>query len=120
MDIEDEVDLAILYVGNRVIPSLLEDCIKKGIKGALIEASGFEEVGKEGLELRDKIVEITENFSKIRIVGPNCMGLTKIDGDSNSEEKGGFFSGFGVFEKYKRGKINDTFIKITKTEKTIL
>jgi len=105
LDIEDEVDLAIFYVGNRVIPGLLEDCIKKGIKGALIEASGFEEVGKEGLELRDKIVEITDNFSKIRIVGPNCMGLTKIDGDSNSEEKGGFFSGFGVFEKYKRGNI---------------
>jgi len=105
LDIEEEVDLAIFYVGNRLIPGLLEDCIKKGIKGALIEASGFEEVGKEGLELRDKIVEITENFSKIRIVGPNCMGITKIDGDSDSEEKGGFFSGFGVFEKYKRGNI---------------
>ena len=105
LDIEDEVDLAIFYVGNRLIPGLLEECIQKGIKGALIEASGFEEVGKKGLELRDRIVEITENFSKIRIVGPNCMGLTKIDGDSNSENKGGFFSGFGVFEKYKRGNI---------------
>ena len=105
LDIEEQVDLAIFYVGNRLIPGLLEDCIEKGIKAALIEASGFEEVGKVGLELRDKIVEITENFSKIRIVGPNCMGLTKIDGDSDSEKKGGFFSGFGVFEKYKRGNI---------------
>jgi acetyltransferase len=33
------------------------------------------------------------------------MGLTKIDADSDSENKGGFFSGFGVFEKYKRGNI---------------
>ncbi|GAG37009.1 unnamed protein product, partial [marine sediment metagenome] len=40
-----------------------------------------------------------------RIVGPNCMGLTKIDGDSDSEIKGGFFSGFGVFDEYRRGNI---------------
>ena len=105
LDIEDEVDLAIFYVGNRLIPGLLEECIQKGIKGALIQASGFEEVGKEGLMLRDRIVEITDNFSKIRIVGPNCMGLTRIDEDSDSEDRGGFFSGFGVFEKYKRGNI---------------
>lgn len=105
LDIDEEVDLAIFYVPNRVIPEILKDCIKKNIKGALIETSGFEEVGKKGLELRDQILEITDNFSKIRIVGPNCMGLTKIDGDSDSGEKGGFFSGFGRFDKYRRGNI---------------
>ena len=105
LEIEDEVELAIFYVPNRIIPNLLEECIKKGIKGALIETSGFEEVGDIGLELRDQILDVTDNFSKIRIVGPNCMGLTKIDGDSGSEQKGGFFSGFGVFNRYKRGNI---------------
>ncbi len=105
LDIEEEVDLAIFYVPNKVIPGLLEECIQKGIKCALIEASGFEEVGDKGLALRDKILEITDNFKKIRIVGPNCMGLSRIDNDSNSDEKGGFFAGFGVFEKYKRGNI---------------
>ena len=105
LEVEEEVDLAIFYVANRIIPEILADCIKKGVKGALIETSGFEEVGEIGLELRDKILDITDNFSKIRVVGPNCMGLTKIDGDSESEEKGGFFSGFGVFDDYKRGNI---------------
>ncbi|MFX1574810.1 MAG: CoA-binding protein [Promethearchaeota archaeon] len=105
LDIQDEVDLAIFYTPNQIIPNLLKECIKKGIKGALIETAGFEEVGEIGLELRDQILDITDNFSKIRIVGPNCMGLTKIDGDSNGKQKGGFFSGFGVFHKYKRGNI---------------
>lgn len=105
LDIENEVDLAIFYVGNIVIPGILEECIEKGIKGALIEASGFEEVGDKGLELRDQILKITDNFKKIRIVGPNCMGISRIDKDSTSEEKGGFFSGFGVFNNYKRGNI---------------
>ena len=107
LEIDEEVDLAIFYVPNRIIPEILEDCIKKGIKGAIIEASGFEEVGEKGLELKEQILKITDNFSKIRIVGPNCMGLTRIDGDSDikSNEKGGFFTSFAVFYKYRRGNI---------------
>ena len=105
LDIEEDVDLAIFYIPNQGIPKLLDDCIKKGVKGAIIEASGFEEVGDKGLELRDQILQITNNFSKIRILGPNCMGISRIDGNSNSEEKGGFFSGFGTFQEFKRGNI---------------
>ena len=105
LDIEEEVDLAIFYVPNKVIPGILEECVEKGVKGALIEASGFEEWGDEGLKLRDQILKITDNFSKIRIVGPNCMGTSRIDVDSNSKEKGGFFNAFAPFIKYKRGNV---------------
>ncbi|GAH15584.1 unnamed protein product, partial [marine sediment metagenome] len=105
LDVENEVDIAIFYIPNRLIPDILKDCVKKGVKGAIIEASGFEEVGEKGLELKEKILEITNNFTKLRIVGPNCMGLSTIDGDSDTEEKEGFFSGFGVFSTYKRGNI---------------
>ncbi|MFW9969709.1 MAG: CoA-binding protein, partial [Candidatus Odinarchaeota archaeon] len=107
LDIENNVDLAIFYVPNRKIPPILKECIQNGIKGAIIEASGFEEVGKEGLALRDQILKITDNFSRIRILGPNCMGLTRIDGDSNlkNDKNGGLFTSFGVFSKYKRGNI---------------
>ncbi|GAG79159.1 unnamed protein product [marine sediment metagenome] len=105
LDIEDDVEIAIFYLPNRLIPDILKDCVKKGVKGAIIEASGFEEVGEKGLELKKKIIEITQNFTKIRIVGPNCMGLSTFDGDSDSEEKEGFFSGFGVFSTFKKGNI---------------
>jgi len=107
LEIEEEVDLVVFYVPNRKIPDILEECIQKGIKGAIIEASGFEEVGEKGLELRDQILKITDNFSKIRIIGPNCMGITRIDGDSDLQgnEKGGFFTSFAVFYTYKRGNI---------------
>jgi acetyltransferase len=105
LDIKEDIDIAIFYVPNRFIPNLLEECIDKGVKGAIIEASGFEEVGNKGLELRKKLLEITDNFKKIRIVGPNCMGLSTFYGDSDSEEKEGFFSGFGVFSTFKRGNI---------------
>jgi len=107
LDIQEEIDLAIFYIPNQKIPAILEECVKKGIKGAIIEASGFEEVGDKGYELKDQILKITNNFSKIRILGPNCMGLTRIDESSNSKdnEKGGFFTSFAVFYKYKKGNI---------------
>jgi len=107
LDIEDDVDLAIFYVPNRAIPDVLEDCMKKSIKGAIIEASGFDEVGEKGIEISNRVRNITDNFSKIRVVGPNCMGLTRIDGNSDdeSDKRGGLFTSFGVFTKYKRGNI---------------
>jgi len=105
LDIEDDVEIAIFYLPNRLIPGILKDCVEKGVKGAIIEASGFEEVGEKGLVLKKEIIEITQNFTKIRIVGPNCMGLSTFDGDSDSEEKEGCFSGFCVFSTFKRGNI---------------
>ena len=45
LDIEEEVDLAIFYVNNRIVTDILKDCVKKGIKAAIIQSAGFEEVG---------------------------------------------------------------------------
>ncbi len=99
-DITDPIDVAILFVPNKVIPGVLEQCIKTGIRGAIIQAAGFEEIGTRGFELRDQIREITDNFRKIRIVGPNCTGLTTIETNSS-----GFFSPFIKQYGYSRGKI---------------
>lgn len=105
LDIEEPVDVAIFYIPNKAIPQILEECIQKGVKGAIIEASGFEEVGAHGIELKNEIIRITDNFSKIRVVGPNCMGLTRIDADSDSPDRSGYFTSFMIFTTFKRGNI---------------
>ncbi|MBN2154572.1 MAG: CoA-binding protein [Candidatus Lokiarchaeota archaeon] len=94
------VDTAIIFVPNTAIPEVLEQCIEKGIRGAIIQAAGFEEIGFNGLELKQKILKITNNFTKIRIVGPNCTGLTRVETD-----KTGFFSAFIRQFGYRRGNI---------------
>ncbi|MFX1280423.1 MAG: CoA-binding protein [Promethearchaeota archaeon] len=104
LDIEDEVDLAIFYVNNRIVTKILKDCVNKGVKAAIIQSAGFEEVGVEGLKLRDEIAAITENFSKLRIVGPNCMGISRFDGNYKDKE-GGFFTGQFTLTNYKRGNV---------------
>ena len=67
LDIDDDIDLAIFYTPSSVIPDILKECIKKNVKGALIETAGFEEVGEIGIKLRDKILKVTDNFSLFAI-----------------------------------------------------
>ena len=104
LDIEGEVDLAIFYVNNRIVTNTLKDCVKKGIKAVIIQSAGFEEVGVEGLKLRDEIAAITENFTKLHVIGPNCMGISRFDGDYD-DKKGGFFTGQFTLRNYKRGNV---------------
>ena len=54
LEIEEDIDLAIFYTPNNVIPDILKDCIKKKVKGALIETAGFEEVVKLDLNYETK------------------------------------------------------------------
>ncbi|MHA1727870.1 MAG: CoA-binding protein [Promethearchaeota archaeon] len=86
-EIEENVDLGVLAGPNKLIPNILKDCIKKGVLGVIIEAAGYEEVGDFGLV--NQIKEITENYTKIRILGPNCLGITSLNKDNE-----GFFSAF--------------------------
>lgn len=100
LDVSDPVDLAIIFVPNVHVVKIVEDCIKKGVKGAIIEAAGFGEVGLEGKKLREKLKEVTENFSKIRVIGPNCTGITAL-----TEDGVGFFSSFIPMSKTKAGSL---------------
>jgi len=68
------VDLAIIATPARVVPNVVEQCGKKGIKGILIISAGFKEIGKEGIELEKKLLEIKKKYN-LRIIGPNCVGF---------------------------------------------
>ena len=74
LDIDDRVDTAIIAVPACVVPSVLEDCGKKGVKCAVIISAGFREVGEEGARLEDDVLSIAKKYG-IRVVGPNCMGV---------------------------------------------
>ncbi len=99
-EVEGPVELAILYVPSSKAVQVLKDCIQKGIKGAIIEAAGFGEVGDEGKKLKQAIIELTENFTKLRILGPNCTGITFVERDGE-----GFFSSFIPMGKTKAGSL---------------
>src|SRR4030067_2417111 len=59
------------------MPQVLEECVTKGVRGAILESSGFAEVGPEGKALQDRCLAIARKGG-LRIWGPNCMGLIDI------------------------------------------
>jgi acyl-CoA synthetase (NDP forming) len=82
--IDGLVDLALIFIPAIQTPGVLSQCVAKGMKGAILENSGFAEVGPEGEALQDECINIARKGG-LRLWGPNSMGL--ID-----SEKGYVFS----------------------------
>ncbi len=81
-DIPDPVDLALITTPARTIPSILEDCGKKGVKGAVIIAGGFRELGPEGKALEQEMLEKAKEYG-IRLIGPNTSGMMNLKTNLN-------------------------------------
>ncbi|MFB0566800.1 MAG: acetate--CoA ligase alpha subunit [Candidatus Aminicenantaceae bacterium] len=77
-DIPDEVDLAVILVPSNIVPSIIEECNQKGIKGAIIISAGFKEIGGSGVELEKKVQKLIREYD-ISLVGPNCLGVINTD-----------------------------------------
>lgn len=71
---EHEVDLAIILVQARLVRDILQQCVDRGVKGALIFSAGFAELNEEGKQRQEGIKELAEKTG-LRICGPNCMGM---------------------------------------------
>ena len=69
--VPEPIDAAAIVVPARITPQVLEECGQKGIKGLIIIASGFSEIGNKALE--DQLVAIARRHD-MRILGPNIVG----------------------------------------------
>jgi acyl-CoA synthetase (NDP forming) len=73
--IPEPVDLVIIAIPAADVPPVLEDCIKADARNIHMFTAGFEETGeKEGIELAKQVREIISR-GRLRLIGPNCMGL---------------------------------------------
>ncbi len=77
LDVQEEIDLAVIVTKNDIVPSVLEECGKKGIKGAIVITAGFKEVNEEGAKLEKRLAEISKQYN-LRIIGPNCLGVMNL------------------------------------------
>jgi acetyltransferase len=81
-DVEEEIDLALICTPARTLPSVVEDCGKKGIKGAVVLAGGFREIGIDGIKLENEMVAMARKYN-IRLVGPNTSGIFNLHSELN-------------------------------------
>jgi len=72
IQIPEKVELAVIATPGETVPSILDQCGKKGIKHVVIISAGFKEVGNAKLEkeLQDKL-----KGNGITCIGPNCLGV---------------------------------------------
>ncbi|MCP3943943.1 MAG: CoA-binding protein [Desulfobacteraceae bacterium] len=71
-EIDGDVDMAVIAVRAKFVPDVVEQCIKKGVKGAVIISGGFAESGNH--ELQQKVTDIARQ-ANFPFVGPNCLGI---------------------------------------------
>ena len=74
-ELPETVDCVIIATRRDTVSGLLEEAGKKGIKNAIVFASGFsEEHTEEGRALEKELQAAAEKYG-INVLGPNCMGL---------------------------------------------
>ena len=78
LDIPDAVDLSIIIVPSPLVPGVMEECGKKGIKAAIVITAGFKELGGAGVEQEHLVLEAARQ-NGIRLLGPNCLGIINTD-----------------------------------------
>jgi acyl-CoA synthetase (NDP forming) len=83
LDVPGDVELVHVVVKSSLVPMVLKDCGKKGVKVAIINTAGFREVGGEGIKAEEEIVKIAKEAG-IRLFGPNCQGIMNSDPEVNA------------------------------------
>ena len=86
LDVPGDIDADVVIVPAKLVPQVTEECGKKGVKGLIVIASGFSEVGRKDLEI--EVVNIARQYG-IRVLGPNIVGIL-----SNSDKCNASFAPF--------------------------
>ncbi len=85
-DIPEDVNLAIIIVPSPYVLAAVQDAITKGVKGIIIESAGFAETGRNDFkEMQEKITTLAKKTG-VRIIGPNCLGVTNTRNKFTSAE----------------------------------
>ncbi|SIT41162.1 CoA-binding domain protein [Paraburkholderia piptadeniae] len=73
-EIPQAFDLALVCTPAKALAKVIEQCGKKGAKGAVVLAGGFAEAGDDGRRLQEEMVSVARQYG-VRIVGPNTSGM---------------------------------------------
>ncbi len=85
-DIPESIDLAIIIVSNEFVLQAIKDCVEKEVKGIIIESAGFAETGTTKYVKIQNEIETIAKESKIRIIGPNCIGVTNFHNEFTTSD----------------------------------
>ncbi|MEE9510360.1 MAG: acetate--CoA ligase, partial [Candidatus Bathyarchaeia archaeon] len=74
LDVDGNIDLCVVAVPAEIVPRIIEGIGEKKVKILIILSSGFKESGIEGAKREDAVMNVCKKH-KIRVLGPNCLGI---------------------------------------------
>jgi acyl-CoA synthetase (NDP forming) len=78
LDVQKEIDLAIILVPAKAVDGVIDECVEKHVKCVIIITAGFGEINQEGKKAEDIIAQKCKKAG-IRVMGPNCVGIQNLD-----------------------------------------
>jgi len=60
--VPDPVDLAVVLIPSKYVPSALKECGQRGIHAAIIGSGGFRETGPEGAKLEASMLQVAREY----------------------------------------------------------
>lgn len=74
INVPGDIDLACIIVSSNQVVEAMKECVEKRVKAVIIYSSGFAEIGEDGKNLQDEVLEIARQ-GQIRVLGPNSIGI---------------------------------------------
>ena len=71
-------DLVVMVLPTGIVPGLLDDCGKAGVRAAVVTSGGFREVGGDGVSLERELTAVAREHD-IAMIGPNCIGVSNFN-----------------------------------------
>lgn len=75
-EIPQRVDFAVIARRASAVSSLIESCGRAGVGAAAVMSAGFSEIGPQGAAMERAVLENARRY-KVRLIGPNCMGVMR-------------------------------------------
>jgi acetyl coenzyme A synthetase (ADP forming)-like protein len=73
-DVPQAVDLAVIVLPGSGVLTAAEEALEAGVRALLVISAGFAEVGREGAERQERLLELVRGRGA-RLIGPNCLGI---------------------------------------------
>jgi acyl-CoA synthetase (NDP forming) len=73
-DLDEPPDVVVVVVRAQLVPGVLEEAARLGVRGAVVISSGFGESGEAGAELEREVAAIARRHS-MAVCGPNSVGI---------------------------------------------
>ena len=77
-DVPHRLDLVVIATAAQKVPAIIDGCGRAGVKAAIVLSAGFSETGPRGAALERSVMDAARRH-KIRLLGPNCLGIMRPD-----------------------------------------